>query len=248
VEKLSLDVQFVGQVAESPLLLSLFIQTREGDWLEVREDLVLTGEPQRFSLSLAEDSPDWRLANGDRLFGKDLLRRVSRWGLRLFSAKPMEGLIRVGPLMKDVQTVPFSPSYVPRALPESGLVHNRIPLMVEPRNWLSDQFPLHGTPEFEVVMGEETIRLPSVWVQEVRYRQVPGQVETQPFAWRRPVFRAWWVPRQPGTAKIQLVTGDKDPVVLGRIQTAYSTESPMNVPPAGSLPENGDWMTLSEAE
>ncbi|MDF3127976.1 DUF5060 domain-containing protein [Kiritimatiellaeota bacterium B1221] len=244
-EAIDLSVQLVGEKGTTPLLLSLYIQTEEGYWLESREDLVLTGEPQRFELSLLEGSLDWRMSNGDRLYGKDLLRRVKSWGLRLYSAHPQSGVIRVGPLGMKESEAQVQPEFHARDLPDNVSVGSAVPLKVEPYNGSGDLFDPTQNPQFEVKTSQGSQLIPAVWVQEYRRRRVPGLTTAKSVAWRKPVFRGMWVPEVEGLAEVILhLPGEQGGTqVLGEVEVRAKADVVETVPP-NTMPENEDFWKL----
>ena len=245
IEGVGLTVQLVDEAPATPMLLSLFIQTEEGYWLESRQDLKLNGGVQRFELSFQEDSLDWRMSNGDRVYGRDLLRRVNRWGLRLYSAEAKSGVLRVGRLEMRAQPSLVSPSFTPRDFPRSARPDTLVSLMVEPRDWQGDLFSPAGNPVFEINQNGEQFFVPAVWVQEMRRRRVPGQTAVEAFPWRRPVFRAVWQPEKEGVAEVILhASPEAPPQALGQIQVSSSAAA-ASEPPLLRSPEDLDfWKSL----
>ena len=237
-ERLVLDVRLKGETPPFPVLLSLFLETRDGVWVETREDLVLDGAAQTFDLSLKGRSVDWRVAKGDRLFGRDLLRNARRWGLRLYSPEPWEGTLDIGMLRTfPVRGDPIRPDFLPRELPETVSVGERVALKVEPVDWHDDPFAADTLPVFELGRGDDTWRVPAVWVQEYRSRRFPGRFEAERLPWRNPVFRGLWRPGAPGTVEVTMVwNGQRVPLGAIEVEEAPgetgSIPSPPSEPPA----------------
>ncbi|GEM_PF-1645491 len=215
---LELEVQVMDPVdKEHPLQLSLFFQTREGLWVEALTDLELNGEVQQFRMSLEDASASWRVANGDRPFGRDLLRQVERWGLRLYCAQAWVGVIRVGALELVEEALPPSSLHA-GDVPAQHPLSQPLPLQVELWNFAGDPFADDVAPRFEISTpsGEKQL-LRSAWVQQVRWRQAPGQKQAKPVLWRRPVFQSWWTPQEVGRYQIAALWGTER-LPLGEIE------------------------------
>ncbi len=238
----ALTVELVGKSVEAPLLVSLYIQTEDGYWLESREDLVLTGDAQRFELSLKEGSVDWRMSNADRLYGKDLLRRVKSWGLRLYSAQPQSGVLRVGRLEMRVNEALRETDYHVREFPEVVAVGSAVALKVETRNGSGDLFTPAQNPRFEIKSSRGSEIIPAVWVQEYRRRRVPGLENPKSVPWRKPVFRGMWKPEIQGKAEVILhLPGEQgESRSLGEISVVAEkeTQDPLTT---STPPENEDF-------
>ncbi|WFB34423.1 hypothetical protein P3T73_09640 [Kiritimatiellota bacterium B12222] len=250
MDKLSLSVQYIGEAPDTPLLLSLFIQTEEGHWIESRNDLVLSGELQHFTLSLRDDSIDWHLSNGDRVFGKDLLRRVEKWGLRLYSAAPQQGVIRVGKLELDLKQAPVVVDFLPREFPAKVQAGEVVSIAVEPREWRGDLFDPALAPQIEIRSGEEQVWLPTVWVQEYRRRQVPGRKTPDDVPWLRPVFRALWTANVAGKMEVFVHPreGMGAPFFVGEIDISAGA-APVGVQTSTAVDDEWDfWKTLPDVD
>jgi len=216
-DELRLPVRLMGDPPGFALRLAFYFQTRDGLWVETREDLVLDGTQQSFRLSLAEDGVDWRTANGDRPYGRDLLREAIRWGLRLYAPEPWKGRIDVGGLELVARNSGEPVEWIPRAVPSSVSTGEVVALRVEPWNWTGDRFDAGASPHIEVRGEGEPTRLPAVWVQEYRVRRFPGRREPTWSPWRRPVFRALWRPSRSGRYAVRMVHGDRV-VALGTVE------------------------------
>lgn len=209
VDRLTLQLQQRGPVPEHPVLVNLYLQTRDGVWIEGRADLVLNGQPQRFDLSLLDNSVDWRCANADRPFGVDLLRDVRAWGLRVFSAEPWQGAIELGELRLRPRVADMSQALIARPFPARAPAGSILKIDLEPREFRGDPFDASGVPRVELRSGSETLSLETAWVQEIRFRRAPGQAEAKASLWRRPVFRASFRPEVEGAVyQVRAVWGD----------------------------------------
>ncbi len=228
-ERLSLDVQLKGGAPSFPLLLSLFLETRDGVWIESRQDLTLDGSPQRFNLSLESGSLDWRITKGDRLFGRDLLRSVKRWGIRVYSPELWEGTLSVGSLKTfPVRSVELNPVFELRdadRVLKAGLL-NTISVGIEPM--LPDPFDPASVPEIWVKDPDDNVSfLKAAWVQEYRRRRFPGRMTAESLPWREPVYRSLWKPGKAGTYTVGLKWG-KQEMSLGSVTVEPATELPVS--------------------
>jgi hypothetical protein len=234
-ERLRLDVHLRGGVPEFPLQLSIYFETRDGVWVESRKDIVLDGTPQEIDVSLMADSADWRVSKGDRMFGRDLLRNVKKWGLRLYSPYPWEGTLEVGELRSyPVQETEADIRFKPRKIKQMVQVGERVSLTVEPVNWDSDPFDSDRLPVYILRQNGKETRLPVAWVQEYRTRRFPGRSVSERLAWRNPVFRALWVPEFEGKAEVFLEwDGSLEPVFTLDVQPGEAESVPVTGVPSG---------------
>ena len=183
-----------------------FYQTKQDTWFESRIPLTLIpGKTTRFRLRLDAESPDWKPGNCLRSWDRDTLRRVTRWGIKIFTATSCRGRITIHPIQRNRLDDVSRPSRItdirlPRAA--AGIY---APIRFRVSGFYGNPFVGQTIRmAVHVQKKEQEEEIPAFYFQDFRQSGFPNPCTPQTRAFERPSWKAWWRPLQPGEYRIRI--------------------------------------------